>query len=434
MFIYYDKLNIEYIMQRFMRSICIILVIFVIINLIMTSRSLIFVGSLAYALSPSDAQQIRAIIRQELRNMFNSDNKTSNTINGEFQEPLDNWINTFTSEYTRNGQRDTDIQAVDYSNNGRFLNATLWIRFPFRLISTNEHVDYGMLIDSDFNKNTGYGGIDYNLQLSWNNETKLWSRTLYQWSPAGEQMTLESNKNITKTNILGTSGIRGLSNYVILSLDLNSVRHQDKYEVAFYAQSQRYSNSSYISDFTKWVTFPPLSVDISTSPPFLTLRPGEQKTIEVKVNSTRGYEPEVSVGAVGQPGIKTEFNMGSNLTMPTYGMATAPLTISAGRDVPVGQYTIVIDTNSTIKSPSVLRSPEVCRIRCDYRESLSKIGYPIIPSHSSLTASVLPPLTLSEQLAVGTINPQIAAGLYGLVAAPIIAWLIPRILESFNVQ
>ena len=37
-----------------------------------------------------------------------------------------------------------------------------------------------MLIDSDFNKNTGYGGIDYLFQLGWNNNTKRWDKNLWE--------------------------------------------------------------------------------------------------------------------------------------------------------------------------------------------------------------------------------------------------------------
>lgn len=49
--------------------------------------------------------------------------------------------------------------------------------FPFqdRHLKYNK-VDYGMLMDSDFDKNTGYEGIDYKLEISWNNKTGEWTK------------------------------------------------------------------------------------------------------------------------------------------------------------------------------------------------------------------------------------------------------------------
>jgi len=52
-----------------------------------------FGGSSASALSSSDLQQVRDITRQELRNMFNPDHRTSNAISGEILDKHIDWIN-----------------------------------------------------------------------------------------------------------------------------------------------------------------------------------------------------------------------------------------------------------------------------------------------------------------------------------------------------
>jgi len=65
-----------------------------------------------------------------------------------------------------------DITSVNYFRDGNVLNTTLWLSKPF-----SEHpkqfkeVDYGMFIDSDFNSRTGFGGIDYKVQVGWKNDT-----------------------------------------------------------------------------------------------------------------------------------------------------------------------------------------------------------------------------------------------------------------------
>ena len=71
----------------------------------------------------------------------------------------------------------TDISSVDYYSDGKTLNATLWTFFPFQNLLKYNTVDYGMLIDSDFDNKTGFGGIDYKLEIS-GNHTKTWTKKL----------------------------------------------------------------------------------------------------------------------------------------------------------------------------------------------------------------------------------------------------------------
>ena len=68
------------------------------------------------------------------------------------------------------------------------MNATLWLYFPFKVHprSTDENVNYGMFIDSDFDDTTGFGGIDYKVEIGWNNQSKQWTKVLEKWSHFGE--------------------------------------------------------------------------------------------------------------------------------------------------------------------------------------------------------------------------------------------------------
>ena len=61
---------------------------------------------------------------------------------------------------------------------------------PIRLYGRNVQVNYGMLIDADFDNNTGYDGIDYKLEVGWNNQTNKWDKTLTQWSVTKEEKTI----------------------------------------------------------------------------------------------------------------------------------------------------------------------------------------------------------------------------------------------------
>ena len=41
-----------------------------------------------------------------------------------------------------------------------------------------------MYIDSDFDTTTRFGGIDYKIEIQWNNDTQ-WNKVIESWSPYG---------------------------------------------------------------------------------------------------------------------------------------------------------------------------------------------------------------------------------------------------------
>ena len=121
--------------------------------------------------------------------------------NHEILDPKVDWIDLKTRNFTRGGDCSTDIESVDYYSNGNTLNATLWLYFPFKVQprSSDENVNYGMYIDSDFDETTGFGGIDYKVEIGWNNQSKQWTKVLEKWSHFGESVVL-SNQSIPYTS------------------------------------------------------------------------------------------------------------------------------------------------------------------------------------------------------------------------------------------
>src|SRR4051794_14197370 len=105
-----------------------ICLIFALVVLMLMYETSILKTAFVNGLSSSDDTQIKTIIKQELKSIFNNDNVGSNTpIDGEIQDQSFDWINMTAREFTSQGERSTDILSVDYSNNGKFLNATLWM-------------------------------------------------------------------------------------------------------------------------------------------------------------------------------------------------------------------------------------------------------------------------------------------------------------------
>ena len=105
---------------------------------------------------------------------------------------------------------------------------------------------------------------------------------------------------------------------------------------------------SFLTDFTKTVAIPPLKLDISTLPASLTIRPGDSKTITLRINSTVGFEPTVYLStSSNQSEDITSTIKFSKIRIPSYGVATIPMTISSTQNTPSRTYTIFIFANST---------------------------------------------------------------------------------------
>jgi hypothetical protein len=298
----------------------------------------------------------------------------------EIKDGPHDWVDMKKKTTTTSGEPSTDIVAINYFSDGKTLNATIWLLFPFKEDASNQTsiTNYGMLVDSDFNKETGYDGIDYKIEISWDNHTKTWNRVFQQWSPTGEQRTLDMKHNFT-----GFFEKQG--NYILLTADLHTMFYPNKYKVIFYAESNKDSYS--ITDFSKWVAIPPPELAISTSPSSVVLRQGEKTTIEVQIKATKGFEPIVHLFTTNQSaGLKPSFKF-DTLHIPSYGIATTPLTITTSRNATVYPYTLLIFANSTFPDEefnNIVLPPSV--------KSQN------INSTSSLAVTILPPLTWQEQI------------------------------------
>lgn len=99
------------------------------------------------------------------------------------------------------------------------------------------------------------------------------------------------------------------------------------------------------------MTVPPPELIITTSPPSLEIRNGEQKSIEVRINSTQGYEPLVTLNAIGDSNsVRLSFEHNKTLRVPSFGLATVPLII-APSEAPTGPHTIFLFANFTPPPP-----------------------------------------------------------------------------------
>jgi hypothetical protein len=256
------------------------------------------------------------------------------------------WIDMINNQ-TQNKSREkyTDITSVDYYSDGKILNATLWLVFPFKEKPPMKEVDYGMFIDADFNSKTGYGGMDYKVELQWNNNS--WNKVIETWSRNGKERTIAIDPNMTNF-------FEKEKNYVTISVDLEKILYPKKYKVLFYADYRR-DDGILMTDFTRWIAIPPLEIDISTIPNSIELYNGISDNIQVVINSSEGYAPEINLTLENKPQ-ETFFDYDSSpIILPSYGMATIPIKITPTKDAMIGPQTFYVTVKSNFPPDEIIK-------------------------------------------------------------------------------
>jgi hypothetical protein len=311
------------------------------------------------------------------------------------QEIIDDnrdYVNMSTNSITNNGYRPTDIISVDYYSNGKTLNATLWLLFPFQKNPTLNEVDYGMFIDSDFNSKTGFGGIDYKIELQWKKDTNSWTYVIETWSPYGERKQLVNKPNYTDFYEEG-------GKYVTLSLDLEQILYPKKYKVLFYADSRKNDGGILIMDFTRWIAIPPLQLALSTNPNSIEIEKGTKNNVEVIINSTYGYEPTVNLYTTNQSK-DIDFDFASdNLRIPSFGQTSTSLTLNVSQAALEGPRTLFIFANSSFP-PEQLIKPKV-KVSNRFSNYTSSIPTENILTHASVSIKVEEPPDWFTQIGQG---------------------------------
>jgi hypothetical protein len=329
-------------------------------------------------------------------------------------------VDVMTHERAFLGNQSIDIRRVNYFSDGRFLNATLWLLSQFNekpSESSSNRISYGMYIDADSNEKTGWQGVDYQMEIAWQNGT--WTRTLVEYSSLSDIRILEINRNYTGFFEKG-------GRFVLLSLNQDAIISPNKYKVIFYAAEENNDRSTQKMDFTNWVYIPPPEFVISASTNSIILRPGEEKIIEIQVNSTTGFEPTISFSAINQNGIGLNFKS-NRVNIPSYGMATLPLEVKILGNATARPYTIHLIANATFQPNSLesLIEPE-----SEKNSFMIPKKSENIIKQSNLIIEVLEPLSFEDKFS-DSWN-KIGAPLqfiYG-VAAGIAPWIFNIIREK----
>lgn len=339
--------------------------------------------------------------------------------------PLD-WIDAVNQKGSASGDPSTDIAEVTYSSNGRMLNSTMWMLFPFKAIPIGySTINYGMLIDSDYNENTGQRGIDYQLEITWNNETKTWTKTLTEWASAVSGRILSKNDNL--------SSFYGEHSYfVLLPLDLENIQYPGKFRVIYYAESKK-DAGPLLTDFTKWINIPPPELQVGTYPQSIELVQGESKTVELTINSTTNLESNVMLSSRYQDSDPVLDFSNKQLKIPSDGSASIPLTVTTSSNTSVAPHTITIFTSFSY--------PDLDFVKMDMASHNTKFPLKIQGEDRVVKTNILidvkAPLPLTDK--VGQFWSKLGEPitfLYGTLAgiSPIIFRIIKKKLENKSIK
>jgi hypothetical protein len=321
--------------------------------------------------------------------------------------------------HTNERNQSTDIIAVDFFSNGRFLNATIWLVSPVKESTSNnrEETNYGMFIDADSNQKTGLQGIDYQVENS--RKDGKWDRTFYDFSSSGHRI-LNETKNYTP------QFYQKNNNYVTLYADLSAMGSPDKYRVMFYAEELEGTTNNpifWVDDFTNWIDIPRPELTVLTTPSQVVLRPGQADSYGIQLVSNTTPVPQVSNFTVEENTRDVELKFIHN---PLYNSDSInepdSFDIKIPEDAKIGTYNIPIITNvtqtSTIPNMFGFKS-----LPLNTAYEFDKLNLPV---------TVLKRMTIGEQLADFNktwIEPL--SGIYtfmgGLLTGGAAQWLYKRI-------
>jgi hypothetical protein len=213
-----------------------------------------------------------------------------------------------TPNYTNPLDNATDIQMVTYSSaDGRVLNATLWLGGEVESDPGKYGADtvvYGVLVDSDNNKETGKYGVDFQREIQWNSKLKSWNTLLVEYSSPEHSRTLDLKSN--STNFFGQD-----QKYVLIPLEMESITFPEHFGVLYYAvviysntdaqrnvdshfnqDSPNYNTSRILVDLSSWIDIPPPTYSFSTTPLPIEIVQGEEQEIGIQLISSSGMPPD----------------------------------------------------------------------------------------------------------------------------------------------
>jgi len=254
-----------------------------------------------------------------------------------------------------------------------------------------------MLIDADSNSETGYRGADYDLYVELTGGHL--SAYIYQLSSTGGYKLIGSNPNFTE--VYDESG--EFLGSVDFTLDLDTINNPDNYNLLFYSAESFGSNE--VRQFTNWVSIPPPTLQVTTSPEDISIRQGENMMVPARIKSSTGFSNDVV--NITLPGDKNSeyaiasgFNS-SEIVVNVERIQPPLFKIDIPKETPLGIYSIPLIVTIREPSEAVITKPinvDSSGGKVDPEVEISKkyptVGYLTKPIN--LTVTVVAPKTIND--------------------------------------
>jgi len=338
-----------------------------------------------------------------------SNHKSANALSSpsfELQEMINenhDWFQTYGNSDLNLKNNYTDILAVNYLSDGETLNATLWLNAgisnytDFSYKKPLNKVSYGMLIDADSNSETGYRGADYDFYVELTGGHL--SAYIYQLSSTGGYKLIGSNTNFTE--VYDESG--AYLGSVDFTLDLDTINNPSNYNLLFYSAESLGSNE--VRQFTNWVSIPPPTLQVTTSPEDISIRQGENMMVPARIKSSTGFSNDVvnitlSGDKNSEYAIASGFNS-SEIVVNVERIQPPLFKIDIPKETPLGIYSIPLIVTIREPSEAVITKPinvDSSGGKVDPEVEISKkyptVGYLTKPIN--LTVTVVAPKTIND--------------------------------------
>jgi hypothetical protein len=180
--------------------------------------------------------------------------------------------------------------------------------------------------------------VDYLVSLTWHAQDENWTKTVEQISPhqrgSSPEMKYLYGPVIVHPNF---SNSQGRGSHVDISADLGSIGYPHNYQVLSRVTVTDFENNENgncsLSDFTNWVNLPPPKIFLSVIPPSVSIRPGDEKTVQVLANSSVDTPSEISLDAATSKRV-LKLNFSSPIiSLPPNGVGSSTLRIRAPNDL-----------------------------------------------------------------------------------------------------
>jgi hypothetical protein len=171
---------------------------------------------------------------------------------------------------------------------------------------------YGVLVDSDNNKNTGKYGVDFQREIQWNSTVGNWNSLLVEYSSPQHSRTLELQGNFT-------GFFDENQTHVLIPLELDSITSPARFKVLYYAlviygdrHNRIYADvddydyrstsppanktaddgiSKIVVDLSSWIDIPPPTYSFLTTPSPIEIVRGEEIEVGLQLESSSGSLP-----------------------------------------------------------------------------------------------------------------------------------------------